>query len=131
MKYLNNISRVLFIVSLLVANGCALFLVAGGAAAGAGTIAYIKGELKAIEEASFDHAWEATQSAIEDMEFFVTSREKDAVSAELKARGAGDKKVTVKLEKVTPTLTELRIRVGVFGDESLSRQILEKIRQYL
>ena len=120
----------LFLV-LLMNGGCALFLVAGGAAAGAGTVAYIKGELKTTEEVSLERAWNATQKAVEDMEFYITGREKDAVSAKLIARGAGDKKITVNLTNVTASLTEIRIRVGMFGDEPLSNLILEKIRSNL
>jgi hypothetical protein len=37
----------------------------------------------------------------------------------------------VKLEKQSDTVTEIRIRVGTFGDEALSRQILDKIKTHL
>jgi hypothetical protein len=66
---------------------------------------------------------------MDSLGFTVTSKEKDAISGELIARGASDKKITVKLKKQTEEVTEIRIRIGTFGDESMSRQILEEIKK--
>lgn len=116
-------------VLLALTTGCVA--VAVGAAAGAGTYAYIKGELKSTESASLERTWSATQGAMKDLQFVVTSQKKDALEAELIARNASDKKITVSLKKISDTATEVRIRVGSFGDESLSRVILEKIKHRL
>jgi hypothetical protein len=116
--------------ALLISTGCALLLIGGGAAAGAGTVAYIMGELKSTEEVSLARAWEASQAAMKDLEFSITSKEKDALSAKLIARGAGDKKIALTLKKVSDSVTEIRIRVDTFGDESLSRMILDKIKKH-
>lgn len=115
-------------VSVFLFGGCAALVVGG--AAGAGTVAYVGGELKAEEEASLNRAWAASQMAMKSLEFAVTSREKDAFSAQLVARGAGDKKIKIKLKSQSDKVTEIRIRVGIFGDESLSLRILDKIRSY-
>jgi hypothetical protein len=120
----------LIATALLMSTGCTLLLIGGGVAAGAGTIAYIKGELKSTEEVSLGRAWEASQAAMKDLEFSITSKEKDALSAKLIARGAGDRKITVTLKKVSDSVTEIRIRVDTFGDESLSRMILEKMKKH-
>ena len=128
-----NCIRLLFLSSLILSFlmniGCpAAVLVGGGAAAGGGSFAYIKGELKSTEEVSLNRAWKATQMAMDDLEFNITGKEKDAFDAELSARGVGDKKIKVALKKISGTRTEIRIRVGTFGDKSLSQQILEKIK---
>ena len=107
----------------------AALLVGGGA--GAGTVAYLKGELKSTEEASIDRTWEAAQKAMEDLEFVVTSKEKDAFSAKLIAYRVNDKKIEINFQKASEKTTEVRIRAGVFGDESLSLMILERIRKRL
>lgn len=111
-------------------GGCVAALLVGGGA-GAGTVAYLKGELKSMEDASLDKTWKAAQKALEDVELTVTSKQKDAISAKLIAYGVNDKKTEVTLKKASGNLTEVRIRVGIFGDESLSRLILEKIRKYV
>ncbi len=109
---------------MLMTSACALLLVGAGAAGGT---AYVMGELKTTKEMSLDVAWSRTQAAIQELEFFTTSEAKDALSAKLTARTAGDKKVQITLNKHSDTLTESRIRVGMIGDEALSRLILGKI----
>lgn len=110
-------------------NGCAALVVGG--AAGAGTYAYVKGELKVTENATLDRAWRATQAAMNDLEFTVTSQARDALAGRLIARTALDKKIEIHLAKTGEKLTEIRIRVGTFGDEDLSRVIHDKIKQRL
>jgi hypothetical protein len=111
---------------LLSCSSCAL-VVAG--AAGAGTVAYVRGELKAVEDVPLDRAWSAAKQAMSDLEFSVTKAEKDAFNGDIIARGAGDKKIVVKLERQSDDITEIRIRVGTFGDEAMSREILETIKK--
>ncbi len=115
-------------IVLLSGGGCAA-LRGGGAAAG--TVAYVMGELRSMEEASLERTWEAAQKTMEDLEFIVTSKQKDVLTARLIARGANDKKIVIQLKKVSEDLTEVRIRVGTFGDESLSRLVLKRIKKNL
>ena len=51
--------------------------------------------------------------------------------AVLVARTALDKKVEVALTNSGNKLTDIKIRVGIFGDEQLSLSILEKIKSGL
>ena len=74
-----------------------------------------------------NEAWKATQMAMDDLEFHITGKRKDAFEAELSASGAGDKKIMVTLKKIFDTRTEIKIHIGTLGDEYLSRQILETI----
>ncbi len=122
-------TRVLLLtVALLTAPGCTLALLAGGAAAGAGTVAYVRGDLESTEEMSLDRAWTAARAALADLGLAVTSTEKDGVSATIWARGSEDKRIRVSLRRTSERLTHVRIRVDYFGDEQLSRIILEKLR---
>lgn len=115
----------------LLQTGCIVPLVLGGAAVGAGTYAYVSGQLKATESASLDRLWPATQAAVGDLQFSPTSKQKDALGAKLVARSSADKKIQINLKKITDTSTEIRIRVGTWGDETVSRLILDKIRARL
>ncbi len=122
----------LLAVSPFILTGClAAAAVGGAAAAGAGTVAYIKGELKATEEATLDKTWQATVAAIDELEFIVINKIKDEVSAQLEARTADNKTVKIELKRVTDNLTDVSIRIGTFGDETLSRYILSKIEARL
>ncbi len=111
-------------------SGCVLFVAGAAAAAGVGTYAYVSGELTGSESVSLDRAYSASQAAMKDLEFPVLNKSKDALQAELTARTAADKRILIKLKKVSEGTTEIRIRVGTFGDESLSRMILDKIKSH-
>lgn len=110
--------------------GCVAALLVGGGA-GAGTVAYLKGELKSTEEASIGSVWQAAHKAMKDLEFVITSKEKDDLSAKLIAHGSEDTKIEINLESVSARLTTVKIRVGVFGNEAISRLTLDRIRKYL
>jgi intein/homing endonuclease len=129
MNYKKLVLTLMLGLSLLFNSGCPAFLIAAGGAGGIGTYAYIVGELKSTEKVSLNTAWDATQKAMNDLEFTTTSKEKDAFDGQLIAKGAANKTIKVKLNRQSDTLTEIRIRVGTFGDTSLSLQILESIKK--
>ena len=116
-------------LGLLLQCGCAALLIGGGAAAGAGGVAYVKGELKSKENAPLDRVWEATLGAMKEMEYPITSQTKDVLAAHSIARTAQDKKIDITLKKLSDDSTEVRIRVGTFGDQHLSQMILERIQK--
>jgi Protein of unknown function (DUF3568) len=122
------VSAALFAV-MLAASGCVALLVGG--AAGAGGAAYVYGELKELEPASLEKTWSAAQAAVGDLQFAVNSMSKDALEGKLVAKTADDRTITVHFKKTSDSSTEVRIRVGTFGDEALSRTLLEKLRSHL
>ncbi|MCX7872799.1 MAG: DUF3568 domain-containing protein, partial [Verrucomicrobiae bacterium] len=113
----------------IVLTGCAA--VALGAGAGVGAYAYSKGELKSVEAASIDKVFKATEKAVTEMNFVIESKSKDALAGEVVCKGASDKTIKIKLKFVTEKTTEIRIRVGFWGNETFSYQILKKIRDNL
>lgn len=115
---------------LVLGGGCAVLLVGAAAGAGAGTYAYVNGELKDSETVSLDTARNATLAAMKDLGYAVVDNQKDGLTAKITAVSTGDKKIYVTLTKQSDTVTEIRIRVGTFGDQNLSQQILEKIKSH-
>ena len=116
-------------LALMAGSGC--LALAAGAAAGIGTYAYVKGELKSTFDSGLDRTWDATQQAIDDLQFTVKERSKDALQAREVAREADGTDVKVALESKGEKITEVRVRVGVFGNESQSRLIMDKIKARL
>lgn len=104
--------------------------VAAGAGAGA-AVAYVRGELEATLDGDFESAMAATNRAMEQRQLAKISERKDALTGIIVARNAVDKKIEIRLDSATRKLTKIRIRVGVFGDESLSIAILEKVKANL
>jgi len=109
-------------------QGCVAVAAAG---LGAGTVAYVKGDLKALEAANLDKVYKATEKALDELEFSVTKKTKDVLSAVIVARDAANKKITIKLSAVEEDATKISIRVGTFGNETKSRMIYEQIKKYL
>jgi hypothetical protein len=109
-------------------TGCVAVVAAGAAGTG---VAWYSGRLEANLDQNLDAVFAASQKALNQLEFANISNKKSSVDAQLVSRTALDKKVEVTLEKVTDRSTKVIIRVGVFGDETLSMSILDKIKAAL
>jgi hypothetical protein len=111
--------------ALLLSSGC----VAVVAAAGAGTgVAWYQGRLEASVDHELDRVFAASQQALKQLGFARIDDKKTGVDARLLSRTALDKRVEITLQKVTDRSTKIMIRVGIFGDETLSMSILDKIK---
>jgi len=119
---------ILLVCTAVSGGGCLLVAVGAGAA---GTVAYLSGDLKAVESRSLEDVYQATFKALEQLELMPTKESKDALSAVVVARDAQDKKITIKLHAPAEGSTKISIRVGVFGDETKSRLIYQKIHDNL
>ena len=118
----------LLLGSMLLLQGCMVAAVGVGAA---GTIAYVRGDLEAVESAGIDDVYEATLKALKELELLPTRKTKDALGAEIVTYDAQDKKITIRLKSAAEGTTKLSIRIGVFGSETKSRLIYQKIRDNL
>lgn len=127
MKPMRVFAPALIALSIPASGGCLALAV--GAATGVGAYAYINGELKDTEEVPLDRAYAAAKTAIAQLEFATVRDSKDALQARLTARQADDTDIHIALDSKGDKLTEIRIRVGVFGDESRSRLVMDKIKQ--
>lgn len=109
-------------------SGCFVVALGAAGAAGAGTVAYARGQLDATLANGYDQVLAASNRALDELQLVKISEKKDAFSAILIARTAEDKRVEIRIAKEGDTLTTIRIRVGIFGDEEKSRTLLEKMR---
>lgn len=109
-------------------SGCFVVALGAAGAAGAGTVAYARGQLDATLANGYDQVLAASNRALDELQLVKISEKKDAFSAILIARTAEDKKVEIRIAKEGDILTTVRIRVGIFGDEEKSRTLLEKMR---
>ncbi len=109
-------------------SGC--FLLVAGAAAGTGVM-YAKGDLEAALDENLDDVYQASTTAMDELQLMIVSKTKDMLEAEIIGRTSQDKKITIKIRKEGENLTKLSIRVGTFGDEAQSQAIYDKIRKNL
>lgn len=109
--------------------GCGALLLVGGA--GTSAIAFATGELRATEEAPLVDVHEACRVAVETLGYNEISAVREAHKIRWRATTPGGDPVDIRLKARGPERTEVRIRIGVFGDEARSRLVLEQIRQSL
>jgi len=123
-----SLHRVLTIIllgiSLVGLSGC----LAVAAGAGASAVAYVRGDLETNLNTDYNRVVNSARESIEELEFAKVSENKDALKAVLVARTAMDKKVEITITNSGKKLTNIKIRVGIFGDEALSMSILDKIK---
>ncbi len=115
----------------LMLQGCVLLAVGAGAAAGVGTVAYLKGELQTTYAASLDQTWQATLDALSDLNYHVTLSQKERTEGVVEARLVGGDTVKINVSVAGPGTTQVKIRVGIFGDEPESRTLNNKIASKL
>src|SRR6185369_2545361 len=101
------------------------------AAVGAVVVVFAHGDLEASLDGGVEQAASATNAAVQQLAFFKVSERQDALNDTIVARTASDKRVEIRLEGVSSALTKVKIRVGAFGDEALSRAILDKMKANL
>jgi hypothetical protein len=109
-------------------SGCGV-LILGGAAAG--TVGYVSGDLKATLEGKFENVVDATDEAISDNSITQVAKDETQHSVVYELRTLQDDKIALTITRASRDLTNVIIRVGVFGDEPLSRHILTEIENRL
>lgn len=122
------ISIVGLFVGMLFQTGC---VVVAAGAAGAGTVAYVRGELEASVPRGLPTAMVATRAALEQLKLIKISDKEDALTGVIVARTADDKKIEIKISAVGEGIAKVQIRVGVFGDKIVSTAILDRIKANL
>jgi hypothetical protein len=109
--------------------GCAAVVVGG--AAGAGTVVYVKGQLNEDINASVSKVYDASLSALKELELPIIEDNHDTLSAKIKSKFADGDDVWIQIESVTAESSKITIRVGVMGDENKSRRIIDAIHRHL
>ncbi|MEJ2134271.1 MAG: DUF3568 family protein [Desulfofustis sp.] len=113
---------------LFLLSGCGV-LILGGAAAG--TVGYVSGDLKATLNGGFQDVVQATDRAINDNSITQVAREESPYDVVYELRTLQDDKIQLTVSRATRDLTNVTIRVGVFGDEPLSHHVLHEIETRL
>jgi hypothetical protein len=93
---------------------------------------YERGSLVFTLQNPIDKVAAAVEKALkDDLRLGVDSVAKDAICAEYTARTAQGQRVLVRLNYNTDKSTIIDIRVGLIGEEAVSRQILDAVRTRL
>ena len=117
----------LILFPVLAISGCGAMIVGGAAAVG--TVAYFQGDLHAVLEGSLKQSVKAVDAAILRTGVDTITRSVDNLGGYYDLRTHQEDKVSITLKKVDRRTTNVLIRVGLFGDETLSHKILEEIKK--
>jgi uncharacterized lipoprotein len=110
---------------------CAPVVFLGGAAAGVAGYKFYEGSLEVIYQAPYMETWDAALRTLERMNIEVTDKKHDYTSGKIEAVGGDEKEIRLSVEYKSAQETEVKIRVGVFGDQSASNVIKDEIRKEL
>lgn len=110
-------------------TGCVPLLV--GAAVGAGGVTYVNGALVRNIDETVKDVHKASLDALKELDYFITQDELNKRSAAVLAETEKGKKIRINIEALTEYVSEIRIRVGMFGDQDLSHEILSAIEKRL
>lgn len=117
------------IVTASVVTGCAALAV--GAAAGAGTAVYVKGQHKETLDATVPQVHEAAVAALRDSGIAVQEGNVDDFSSDIKGEMADGTNVWIDLERQTASTTQIAVRVGATGDQAESAAIVDRVKNRL
>jgi hypothetical protein len=73
----------------------------------------------------------AVKGAAEEMKLRVEYAHGSSIDGRAKLRTAADKEISIKVESRSEKMSHVSIRVGTFGDDSLSNRVLAAIREEL
>ena len=129
-RQLKNLSLgVMVVLAVAALSGCVAFAV--GAAAGAGGYGYVKGSLQKNYDNTVTELHKASLKALKALDIEKSDEELNRHSSYIKGMYQNDKKVKVTITALTEKSSKLEIRVGLFGDKSLSEMILSDIEKNL
>lgn len=117
-------------------GGC-LWIAAGAAAGGAAGYAYYKGKTCQSFVANFEDAWAATHTALAELGMTIKKEERHLDNGVIKTETSDGDRVRIALDAIPSRipaegiLTKICVRVGTFGDHSVSERVLYQVSVHL
>jgi hypothetical protein len=114
------------LMSLMALAGCTT--VYPSTSAGAGTYNRASGWLSWTYPMPLERSYEAALAALGELNLRVQSKTLDGLEGRIKALRADGKTVRVYIQPVTTRTTEVRVKIGFFGDQEQAELIHKNIR---
>jgi len=132
-SWANGIWMILILSAVVASAGCALFVAGAGVAVGVGGAEYYRGELKQAYAAPMEKAWNASLTTVDELKMKTTEKSIDNLDQNRVIKGSTKegKDFQIALEALSKDVTMVKVRIGVFGDEVVSKKIQEGIAKDL
>jgi hypothetical protein len=124
MKRFTNL--LILVCSLSVLYGCAAVLLGAGVV-GIGAYTYIEGDLVREYPLSYSRAWDATNSALENLQISISNSMDEGGQGKIEAVRKDGEKVVIKINDEGQKVSIITVRVGMLGDRSIAESIHEAI----
>ena len=124
-----SIKIIILALALLLSSGCTVLAVGGASAIGGSY--YLNGEIKAKYPVSIYHLYEVALYTFQQEGIKTVSVKNTKIDADIIGNKADDTKISVHIYYDKDENGVLGIRIGTFGDEKQSRQLLAKMEEYI
>lgn len=104
---------------------------AGLGIAQAGTSSFIQGTLQSAVDRPMEDVFEAAKRALAKLGYETTREDLTEFYAQLQGNQSDGSSIVIKLKKSSPKVTGVSIRVGLWGDNAVSRLIFLEIEKEL
>jgi hypothetical protein len=110
---LKRIYLIIAVMYLLVSTGCIALVV--GAGAGAGTFAYVNGQLSRTYQANYQTTYEACKGILEDMKQPILEEKTDGIQTTITSQRFDETPMIINIRIIDPEWTEVSVRTGHIG----------------
>ena len=112
---------------MLLTAGCVALVV--GAGAGAGTFAYVNGQLSRTYQATYEKTYAVCQDILTDMKQPLLEEKTDGTQTTIRSERLDGTPMTVRVRIIDPDWTEVSVRTGYVG--VWKRQISEQFQEFV
>ena len=126
----NNFRKLYVLASLaylLISTGCIAVVV--GAGAGAGTFAYVDGQLSRTYQASYEKTFAVVQGILRDLEQPILEETTDGTQTTIRSERSDGTPMSVRVRIIDPEWTEVSVRTGHIG--VWKKQISEQFHEFI
>ena len=112
-------------------TGCIALVV--GAGAGAGTFAYVDGQLSRTYQANYQTTYEVCKGILADMKQPVLEEKTDGIQTTIRSQRFDETPMTITVRIIDPEWTEVSVRTGHIGvwKKEISKQFHEFVAERL
>lgn len=108
-----------------------IIVTAGASVLQAGSSAFINGELEAAIPKPLPTVYDAADAALRELQFTMGQAKLGDYNGYIYAGETQKRRIEITVEKKSPVVTKVNIRVGLFGDQAISRLILATLQSKL
>ena len=123
----NRLMLPIILVYLLLTTGCIAVIV--GAGAGAGTFAYVNGQLSRTYQASYEKTFTVVQGILADLSQPILEENTDGTQTTIRSERVDGTPMTLRVRIIDPDWTEVSVRTGHVG--VWKRKISEQIHEFI